>query len=69
MNLLYGFIWNVLRRKSDNYPKILDVILDDSEKQEIKEIEKYNDLLLFQNDTKDSIICNGIWNYLIMLLA
>ncbi len=60
---------HVLRRKSDNYPKILDVILDDLEKQEIKEIEKYNDLLSFQNGIKDSIIYNGIWNYLIMLLA
>jgi hypothetical protein len=60
---------HVLRSKTDDYPKILDTILNDLEKQEFKDIEKYNDLLSFQEDTQDSIIYNGIWNYLIMLLA
>jgi hypothetical protein len=60
---------HVLKRKSEDYPKILDVILSDLEKQEFKEIEKYDQLLSFQDDTQDSIIYNGLWNYLIMLLA
>ena len=58
---------HVLKRKSDDYPKILDKILDDLEKGEVKQLEKYNELLDFQQNSQDSIIYNGLWNFFMTL--
>ena len=58
---------HVLKRKSEDYPEILDKILEDLEKGEFKEIEKYNQLLEFQQNPQDSIIYNGLWNFFVTL--
>ena len=59
----------ILKRKSDNYPEILDIILNDFQKQEFKNLEHYCQLLDFSQDSQDAIIYNAIWNYLMISLS
>ena len=60
---------HVLKRKSEDYPKVLDIILNDLENQEFKSIEKYDQLLEFGKNQQDSIIYSGLWNFFMTLLC
>ena len=51
----------------ENYPKILDVIISDLKSGSLENIEKYSELLTFDNSCEDSIIYGNIWKYLLTL--
>ena len=60
---------HVLKNKSDKYPKILDVILEDLEKQQFSGIDTYNQLLELEKIPEDSIIYNALWNFFMTLFS
>ena len=60
---------HVLKNKSDEYPKILDVILEDLEKQKFSGIDTYNQLLELEKIPEDSIIYNALWNFFMTLFS
>jgi len=59
----------ILKRKSKKYPAILDRILKDFQSQTFEDIGVYDQLLSLEVNPQDSIIYNGIWNFLMTLLS
>ena len=59
----------ILKRKSSDYPRILDKISRDFEKQDFSNIQDYDQLLNLLQNPQDAIIYSGLWNYLMTLLS
>lgn len=59
----------ILKKNSDDYPKILDKICSDLATRNFDTIEEYDQLLQFSEDPQNSIIYNSLWNYFVTLLS
>jgi hypothetical protein len=57
----------ILKRSSENYPKILDVITEDIQRGKIEDPENYNQLLELDNGDCNSIIYGSLWKFLISM--
>lgn len=60
-------LMEILKRRSENYPKILDKITEDFQKGKIENPENYNQLLELDNGDSDSIIYGSLWKFLISM--
>lgn len=57
----------ILKRSTENYPKILDTITEEFQKGKIEKPENYNQLLELDNGNCDSIIYGSLWKFLISM--
>ncbi len=59
----------ILKRKSEDYPPVLDCILKDFQSQKFENIDDYDQLLSLKTNPQDAIIYSGLWNFLMTLLT
>lgn len=59
----------IIKNNDDNYPKILDKIVEDITKNIFNDLENYNDLLKFAENGTMSFIYSSIWKFIISSLC